>query len=101
MDREPEPDVIIGLIRNSFQDAAFVYTNGSCFELYKILKAIFPHAKAWTNHDHVWTQIGSVWYDINGKREAGSEGLLLMEDEPKMFERAHHWTHRSSWRIKE
>lgn len=94
-----EPEVIIGLIRDSFKEANYVYTNGSCFELYKILKSIFPSAVAWSNHDHVYTEINEIFYDINGRRELGSEGLYKMSDEPRQFEKAHNWKYRSTWRL--
>lgn len=95
-----DPDVVIGFIRESFQDAAFVYTNGSCFEFYKILKSIFPQAEAWWNVDHVWTEIDGVWYDITGRREEGSDGLTLMKIDQRAYERANEWKHRSLWRIR-
>jgi len=100
MSQDPEPDVVIGFIRNSFQDAAFVYTNGSCFEFYKILKSIFPQAQAWWNIDHVWSEIDGEWYDINGRREAGSDGLTLMKMDKRAYEDAHKWKHRSLWTIR-
>lgn len=64
---QPTPDNIIEKIRNSFYHATVVYTRGSCGQLYKILKDIFPDAEAYENGDHVITKIGYTFYDIHGK----------------------------------
>lgn len=61
------PENIIAKIRNSFYHATVVYTRGSCGQLYKILKEIFPDAEAYENGDHVITKIGYTFYDIHGK----------------------------------
>lgn len=97
--REPEPLQVIGAIRESFQDAGFVYTNGSCFAFYQILRTIFPQAKPWTDQDHVWTEIDGKFYDVNGVRVNGAAGLLPMADDPAMMARAHGWKWRSRWRV--
>lgn len=46
-----------------------VFTEGSCFRLYKILKVIFPEAKAyWSDIDnHCITKINGKYYDIGGE----------------------------------
>ena len=94
------PTKVCGRIKNSFKDAEFVYKNGSCFELYRILKEIFPQAIAWTNIDHVWTEINGEWYDIDGKRKEKSEGLIKMK-EHGMCESACLWKNNTTWRVDE
>lgn len=61
-----EPIKVIQLIRESFIGSEKVYTQGSCYQLYLILKYIFPEAEAHYNCDHVITKIKNVYYDING-----------------------------------
>jgi len=95
----PDPQEVCGTIRVSFQDAGFVYTNGSCFAFYQILKTIFPQARAWSNLDHVWTEIDGKWYDIHGIRKEGSKGISPMDEDTALFSRAFQWKHRSSWRV--
>ena len=97
--KDPDPLEVCGAIRDSFKDAAFVYTQGSCFAFYQILKTIFPQAVPWTNVDHVWTEINGRLYDINGRRKSGYEGLTKMTDDPRLMERAHKWKWCSSWRV--
>lgn len=61
-----EPIKFIQLIRESFIGSEKVYTQGSCYQLYLILKYIFPEAEAYYNCDHVITKIKHTYYDING-----------------------------------
>jgi hypothetical protein len=56
----------IHLIADSFHGAEHVYTMGSCYQFYKILKAVFPEAEAYSDNEHVITKIGSGFYDITG-----------------------------------
>ena len=78
---------VITAIRESFVGADTVYTHGSCYQLYKILKAIYPQAKAYYDSDHVITYIDGNFYDITGQVEIqchipveGNYNLEMMED---------------------
>ena len=46
-----------------------IFTEGSCFRLYLILKTIFPDANAyWSDRDgHCITEIDGKFYDIGGE----------------------------------
>lgn len=46
-----------------------IFTKGSCFRLYRILKTIYPNAEPYYSHtDGHWiTEIDSKFYDINGE----------------------------------
>ena len=57
---------IIAEIRNSHSKMRNIFTKGSCYNLYSILKAIFPEAIAYSNIDHIITRIDDIYYDING-----------------------------------
>jgi hypothetical protein len=56
-------------IRNSADIIYNIFTKGSCFRLYKILKCAFPKAiPFWSDTDkHCITKIGNDYYDIGGK----------------------------------
>jgi hypothetical protein len=56
----------IQVIRDSFKGSDIVYTQGSCYKFYKILKHVFQEAKAYYNADHVITEIDGMFYDISG-----------------------------------
>lgn len=57
----------IQVIRDSFIGSQQVYTEGSCYHFYKILKQVFPEAECWYNQDHIITKIDDEFYDITGK----------------------------------
>jgi hypothetical protein len=67
----------IKAIRESVRGAELIYTHGSCYQFYLILKSIIPEAKAYYNSDHVITKIGERFYDITG--EVKCENHLLMD----------------------
>lgn len=56
-------------LRNSADIQFKIFTEGSCFRLYKILKVIAPKAEAfWSDLDnHCITRIGKEYYDIGGR----------------------------------
>jgi len=56
-------------LRSSADIQYIIFTQGSCFRLYKILKLIFPQAKAyWSDlDDHCVTKIDGKYYDIGGE----------------------------------
>lgn len=57
----------IARIRDSFIGSQQVYTEGSCYHFYLILKEVFPDAEPWYDEDHVVTKIGDHFYDITGE----------------------------------
>lgn len=56
----------IRVIRDSFDESIQVYSKGSCYEFYLILKEVFPEANCYTNIDHCITEIDEIFYDIRG-----------------------------------
>lgn len=71
----------IETIRNSFVGSETVYTRGSCYKFYLILKELFPDAEAYYNSDHVITEIDGKYYDITGEVEKANH-LLVSEHYP-------------------
>lgn len=65
----------IAKIRDSFIGSQQVYTEGSCYHFYLILKEVFPEAEPYYDMDHVITKIDGRFYDITGevRRDAQSE----------------------------
>lgn len=57
----------IGKIRDSFIGSQQVYTEGSCYHFYLILKEVFPDAEPWYDNEHIVTKIGDKFYDITGE----------------------------------
>lgn len=60
---------LIKAIRESFIGAEQVYTQGSCFWFFKILKVVFPEAEPyWSEtNKHLISKIGKKFYDITGE----------------------------------
>lgn len=56
-------------LKYSYHKNEIVYTEGSCFRLYSILKTIFPQAiPCYSDMDGHWiTKIDGKYYDINGE----------------------------------
>ena len=57
----------IATIRDSFIGSQQVYTNGSCYHFYLILKKVFPNAVCWYDESHIVTEINGRFYDITGE----------------------------------
>ena len=87
------PTQVIAAIRIGIIDAENRFQSGGCFQLYRILKQLFPQAVALYNGNHVFTQIDGLAYDINGSYEINPRWTRL-EDEPMIFAKAHEWDFR-------
>lgn len=69
-----EPLEFINTLRNSDDYIEIIYLNGGCYNLFKILKLIYPNAIAYKVkvvdsddfYSHIVTKIGENYYDING-----------------------------------
>lgn len=66
----------IATVRDSFIGSQQVYTEGSCYYFYLILKRVFPEAKPYYDADHVITKIGDKFYDITGEVQQGYAHLM-------------------------
>jgi len=57
----------ISKVRDSFIGSQQVYTHGSCYHFYLILKEVFSDAEAYYDADHIITKIDNKFYDITGE----------------------------------
>jgi hypothetical protein len=64
---KPNVEEFIATIRDSFIGSQQVYTEGSCYHFYLILKKVFPNAEAYYDIDHILTKIDNRFYDITGE----------------------------------
>lgn len=53
-------------LKNSHPEMAAIFTQGSCMNLFCILRVLHPSAECYYNSDHVITKIDGQYYDING-----------------------------------
>lgn len=77
----PNVEEVIATIRDSFIGSQQVYTEGSCYHFYLVLKKIFPNAEAYYDLDHIITKIGDRFYDITGEVKLSS-GMSKYEEFP-------------------
>jgi hypothetical protein len=63
----PPVEDFISTIRDSFIGSQQVYTEGSCYHFYLILKSVFPNAEPYYDLDHIITKINDKYYDITGE----------------------------------
>jgi hypothetical protein len=63
----PNVEEFIATVRDSFIGSQQVYTEGSCYHFYSILKQVFPQAIALFDNDHIVTEIDGKIYDITGE----------------------------------
>jgi len=85
------PLFLINEINLSFDGAEYIYKNGSCYQLYKILESVFPNAKPYYKDDHVVTKINGKYYDITG----------LVSDNYEPYDYKVHRCHISNFSLKD
>lgn len=69
------PSKFLKALRESDFFIESIYMHGGCYQLYKILKTIFPSAKPYINSSmpHVATLVHGTLYDINGRIRPSEE----------------------------
>jgi len=77
------PDQVLGFInalRDSFSGSVELFTRGHCFELFLILRQVWPTSEAWLSlsEGHVFVKIGTCWYDIRGRWSSVPEDAAPM-----------------------
>lgn len=70
--KEEQIELLLKELRESGDIIYKIFTEGSCFRLYPVLKAIYPEAIAWWSDrdNHCAIQIGNIFYDIGGNINA-------------------------------
>ena len=63
----------------------YIYTRGGCYQLYKVLKSLWPSAQPYlgVHMAHVITKIGDCYFDIHGEVKIDGDFLPLTEEEEK------------------
>lgn len=57
----------ISLIRDSHPEMVNIFSFGSCFNFYLILRNVWPESIPCYNVDHIVTKIDNNYYDIGGQ----------------------------------
>lgn len=58
---------LITEIRESHSEMTNIFTLGSCFNMFKILRVLYPESVAWNDLNHIITEIDGRFYDITGE----------------------------------
>lgn len=66
-DKHEEILTFIARIRQSHPRMVDIFTKGSCFYFYLILKHVYPEAIYYDDFNHVITRIDDKFYDITGE----------------------------------
>lgn len=85
-----------------------IFSKGSCFKLFKILKHLYPDAEPYKcgsrnqtlNQDafsHVVTKIDGILYDINGVFEPGFRFPLVVPMNDKDITKAEKWSFSNNY----
>lgn len=87
------PLEVVEALRDNIKNSEKMFTNGKCFQLYCVLKQLFPCAEAWYDGiiAHVYTKIGSKWYDINGEHASIPTTAYPLWKEPRIEAEAKMW----------
>lgn len=72
--------ILLARIRQSHPQMVNIFTKGSCFYLYLILKHIYPEAIYYDDFNHVITMIDDRYYDITGEVLPGENHSALDEE---------------------
>lgn len=76
-------------LRAAVPDAVARFTQGGCFQLHLLLRALDDTAEPWYDADHVITRIGDRFYDITGPVPPGLHQPLSAE--PRSHRDAFNW----------
>ena len=96
-------DRLLNYLRKSTTASTYIFKNGGCFMLYKIIKLLYPKAEAYYDQieGHVYTKVNQKYYDITGECEY-NEKWIKLKDEPKLFKDAEKWScnfNNSFWHV--
>ena len=85
---QTDPVAVIEAFRSVVPiDSLSYYTNGGCYDFYRLLKAIYPQAEAWSDCNHVITKIDTNYYDITGKVECQRHEPIDPKEETQFLSR--------------
>ena len=85
-------------LRNAHEHIAGVLRHGSCYELYQVLRALYPDAEPWKLDDHVYTRIRGRFYDIHGERKLDADEMRRAVPKFERRDPPHRWRNRDAER---
>ena len=96
--RDSDPQVLLAALRNSHEHARGVFRHGGCYEMYRILRTIWPAAEPWYIDGHVYTSIDGRLYDIDGLWTPNEDERARLEPLHAAKDRPWAWHNRAAER---
>lgn len=89
-------EAALSIIRETVPDWKRRYTQGYCFKVYELIKAIDPNAEPFycQVEGHVWTYAQGYYWDINGISRELPKGLMWLKSEPNIYNQASKWKYQ-------
>lgn len=88
---------IAEIMRETHPDMVRIFTNGGCYQFYRLLHAVNPQAEAY--HDgagsHIFARLENTVFDISGARGVGR--LVPLTTEPRILNNAKSWHREAFW----
>lgn len=78
-------------LRDSHEHMVGVFTSGSCYHLYLVLRVFWPDAEPHYIDGHVYTEIGGRHYDITGRVRLTAAQLGKAEPDFQRIRKPLHW----------
>lgn len=91
----------LAALRQGVPDARTLFQFGHCWELFCILRRIWPEAEPWSLHkgDHILTRIDGTWYDIEGKYTGSMMFVTRCTADQIRAWKPHRWAPRCWYRV--
>ena len=74
------------ILRETHPHMRGIFTNGGCFEFYRLAHAINPQAEAFYQGDHVYARLGNTFIDIEGAHSLDLRKGYMLTQEPRVME---------------
>lgn len=81
-----DPLAFLTRLREAHPDFEHIFQNGCCYELARIMRTIWPQARALYDGDHVFVEIDGSFYDIRGQHENPPDNLAPVDLEKRPWE---------------
>lgn len=86
-------------LRASHQDMEAMYTQGQCYNLFLLLRTVWPQAQAFYSmaEGHVYVKIGGAFFDIRGRQFSLPKDLAPLNH--RRDDKPHRWGKRDARRL--
>ena len=89
----------LDMLRAAHPDMQWMFTHGQCYNLWRIVRTVFPEANCLysTEEGHVYIEYQGQLYDIRGKHVRGPKDLKPLDHQKR--DKPHRWGGRDTRRL--